>query len=484
MAGFAFLADLFLKSLIVLGVIGALRVILRNRPAALRHYAGTILFLGLLLLPPTAFILPAWRIPDISLPFISSHEWTSTQFPLLSDGLIFASITPGDEEPTRISSAGLWWSCRAWIFVIYLIGVGLILVRWLIGVTKVLLAGRSSHRLTGLMWGDTQKALWRELGGQRKVELRRSPGLQTPVTFGLWSPVVLLPLTCTAWEDGRRRRVLLHEFAHVARMDCGTKMLIQIVCGIFWFNPLVWAIARKLQLDAEYACDSMVLASDTRASDYADDLLYFARLQTVGGYGPALAIALRQTQLTDRLQMILNQQRNHRPMARVSKVCIAAILLAIVVPLSLARFYDSPDAGMSNTAAHDWAGSLDRAELDRGRPEANTTWQYNNMTRPVNPHAMSSPNAATAADRGPGSILHNGQNRSTAPRAQEQLGDRTDPPQRSYNLVKNTQYTYVKSVQHNYVKTTQYNYVKTTQTTVTNNNLKTTPATVTTTMNP
>ena len=70
-----------------------------------------------------------------------------------------------------------------------------------------------------------------------------------PMTWGLLRPKLLLPADSDRWSDERRRLVIRHELAHVERRDYLTNLITQFVCALYWFNPLVWLVARQLRVE-------------------------------------------------------------------------------------------------------------------------------------------------------------------------------------------------------------------------------------------
>ncbi len=79
------------------------------------------------------------------------------------------------------------------------------------------------------------------------------------MTCGAWHPVLLLPDAAENWPLERRRVVLLHELAHIKRLDWLTQTLAYIAGSLHWFNPLVWLAARRMRVEREQACDDLVL---------------------------------------------------------------------------------------------------------------------------------------------------------------------------------------------------------------------------------
>jgi beta-lactamase regulating signal transducer with metallopeptidase domain len=98
----------------------------------------------------------------------------------------------------------------------------------------------------------------------------------SPVTWGLWRPVILMPAASSAWSCTERDAALAHERAHVARRDWAVHLAVWAVCAVFWFHPLVWWARRALIREAEHAADDAALATGVRPSEYAALLLSFS----------------------------------------------------------------------------------------------------------------------------------------------------------------------------------------------------------------
>ena len=172
------------------------------------------------------------------------------------------------------------------------------------------------------------------LGIRRPVRLLRSRSQGVPLAFGTRCPFIVIPDIADQWTDDRRRAVLLHELAHVARQDCLTQSVAFGACALYWFHPAFWWVAGRLRVERELACDDRVIAAGSSPRDYAGHLLEIA--YSLGGRtAPALAVTMaRPRQLEGRMLAALDDRRNRTvPPARFVAVVVAAAA-AILLPLA------------------------------------------------------------------------------------------------------------------------------------------------------
>ena len=84
---------------------------------------------------------------------------------------------------------------------------------------------RDAEPIVDAEWTDQVRDLAAKLGLMRRILLLRGARAAMPMTWGWIRPVVLLPAEADSWGVDRRRGVLLHELAHVKRLDCLTQAI-------------------------------------------------------------------------------------------------------------------------------------------------------------------------------------------------------------------------------------------------------------------
>lgn len=105
------------------------------------------------------------------------------------------------------------------------------------------------------------------------VKLRISDSVSSPVTYGFFKPVVLFPNQTFTNEEFNF--IATHECCHIKNKDIWIKLLTEIYCGIFWWNPLVYLLKKDLSFCLELRCDKRVTSklSENRCTVYYEVLV-------------------------------------------------------------------------------------------------------------------------------------------------------------------------------------------------------------------
>jgi WD40 repeat protein/beta-lactamase regulating signal transducer with metallopeptidase domain len=369
--GAAVLADASVKSAVVLLAAAIATKFLRQAPAAVRHRVWSLGLSGALVMPLLSWIVPHMRLPLLP-PKAAPAEMASesggaapTELPgevvaidsMLRDaneeirGMKAAPFLETAASPEDLSAAqtalldsrrdaGLLASsqmaapldARVYVLGLWMAGLAMVLAPLAagFGVNRLLL--RKSRRLTQARWRRLIAELSARIGLTRTVATFESPQPVVPMTWGLLRPMILVPEDWRDWPQERQRCVLLHELAHVKRLDVVFQIIGRLAAALYWFNPLVWFAVRQLRIERELACDDCVLASGERATDYARELLTIAKLYRLRPLAVGAAMA-HSARLDQRVLRILDQARSHMPMspgeARSLFITVAVVVLGV-----------------------------------------------------------------------------------------------------------------------------------------------------------
>jgi len=175
-------------------------------------------------------------------------------------------------EPAWKAWAG-WWEGRllpAWL------GGALLAAMWM-----------CARNLAGLFWlhargvpaggnitiaGDALTDLLR----MKRGTYRLVPGLASPLLTGWFRPRLWLPPDAAQMAEPQVRAILHHELAHHRRKDLQWQALASLACAIWWWNPFVWSLRKRLRNEAELAADEAVVSGSGLAADYAELLVRVA----------------------------------------------------------------------------------------------------------------------------------------------------------------------------------------------------------------
>ena len=165
-----------------------------------------------------------------------------------------------------------------------------------------------------------------------EVRFLRAATDTMPMTWGWRRPVVLLPSSFRKWDRERQTVTIQHELAHIKRSDWLTQTLAQLVGALYWFHPLVWLGLRRMRIEADRACDDMVLRAGVKASSYAGHLLEVAREFRRAGLRPWVAIAMAwPSTLDQRVHYVLDSAVERAGLGRRGQLAAALGVAALVL---------------------------------------------------------------------------------------------------------------------------------------------------------
>ncbi len=141
------------------------------------------------------------------------------------------------------------------------------LVLWLIGCTILAAHFISSYFGAWKDMGESKpledaeylESCIAEQGFCRKILLRSKSGMLSPMTWGIFRPVIYFPSDFDREDKTLTRLVLLHECGHIRYFHSLLKLWNMCLICAYWYNPIVWIMFFKFERDLEISADRYAL---------------------------------------------------------------------------------------------------------------------------------------------------------------------------------------------------------------------------------
>ena len=165
------------------------------------------------------------------------------------------------------------------------------------------------------------------------VRFALSRRIDVPMVIGWLRPVILIPISAIAGLTPQQLDALiLHELAHIRRLDTVTNILLVAVETILFYHPAVWWVSRHVRIEREHCCDDFAVAACGDAVMYVEALTSLETWKAAG----RMALAANGGKLKDRVARLLNAPAES-PRFSLSAVMGLALLGLVVASVALAQ---------------------------------------------------------------------------------------------------------------------------------------------------
>lgn len=298
----------------VLALVYALIDRMTRRSAARIRYAIAMIALALMPVMALATLMEQTRLTVHVAGAAGEHEVAASQLGALHAVVIrdLPVVAP------VVTHSELWiaWNANRilpWLDLAWVVGVVLLAVRAVGGWLQLERLRRNARCAIP----EAVEASFRRLLGRlkvgRRVVLRISDEVISPLAMGAWRTVVVLPLAAVMQlEPAQLEAVLAHELAHVRRWDYLCNLLQTAIECLLFFHPAVWWLSRQTRDLREVCCDEVAARSCADPMIYAEALLRLeeqrAKEQREARYEMAMALdGNRGGNLLARVRWILGE---------------------------------------------------------------------------------------------------------------------------------------------------------------------------------
>ena len=196
------------------------------------------------------------------------------------------------------------------------------------------------------VWRQRLRELAARVGVSAPVALLESSLAQAPMVIGALRPAILLPVgLLSGLPPAQVEAILLHELAHVRRLDYLVNLMQSAVESLLFYHPAVWWVSALMRTERENCCDDAAVRVQGDAREYAKALVVLEQLRSAGREP---APAATGGNLMNRIRRLLSQPR--RPRSAAGLIVSGALVAALLSTIAIAQQQQPGDGATTESA--------------------------------------------------------------------------------------------------------------------------------------
>jgi len=254
---------------------------------------------------------------------LGKYEWLSTTALQITPLMLPAIIHEINEPANRLYFTIAQY--MPYITMLYVVGL-------VFNTLKLSLAWNSIYRIrqnsSDAGFENTIIRLSQQLKISKFVKVAFSEWVDVPCVTGFVRPIILLPLSITTYLSTKEvEAILLHELAHVKRIDYLLNFIQQVIGILLFFNPFARLVGKIINQERENCCDDVVVHATGSPIIYAQALLKLEENKQ-HQWQLALAAATKKYELLNRIERIM-KTKTHNVNIRPIIITTLALTCAI-----------------------------------------------------------------------------------------------------------------------------------------------------------
>lgn len=225
-----------------------------------------------------------------------------------------------------------YWQISGWLWLAGMIL--LFIIKTIRYIHFIILMHNSSEPVSDKKILYLYERVAKELKIHNRPMLKISNCLASPVLTGICKPIIYLTENTLSWEETSLYYVLRHELMHYKRQDLMYKWCCDLIICVHWFNPMVYIMNRRINIQCEVSCDEAVARDLSKEEKLAyGTVLITAVSENRKNYYPILSSSLYEDKKSIKMRMeaiIMSKQSS-------KKTIIISTIVTII--LCIASFW-------------------------------------------------------------------------------------------------------------------------------------------------
>ncbi|MCP4452960.1 MAG: hypothetical protein GY809_15975, partial [Planctomycetes bacterium] len=356
-------------------VIWGLVSLCHGKSAHLRYLLWAVILVKCLL--PPVFTIPVAVLPGpvVTSPVVEPAEGPAESSvlqtanspvlqavePVVTTSVDLSTMTPSPVIELQVPDRAAWWrtlETRQRVLLVWGAGVVVILLGTCVRAMRFAGTLRRSRVEIDDVLSQKIGDLSQRFRPGLTVQAYQLEGTGQPFVWGIFKGAIYLPANfCQTSTEHKRCSVLLHELAHVARLDPLVNFIQIVTQALYWFHPLVWVANKKIRAEREKCCDEIAIARfDTTPKEYGSAIVdtltqeYESRMAV-----PTLAVAGPVKNIEDRIRTIMRPGKQFYSQPTFKALAIILVLAVVTIATAVAlteRTYDAKDDVLHHIEGH------------------------------------------------------------------------------------------------------------------------------------
>ena len=180
-----------------------------------------------------------------------------------------------------------------------------------------------------------------ELGIKRKIKIWYAHHISSPVTFGYFKPIILLPLALMSkLSVAETEALILHELTHIKNNDFLFNWFLIVSEHLYYFNPFIKRICNQIRWERELRCDLQVLDYNYNEITYAESLFKVAVPMQSNSSGIFLAAVSNRFSLLKRIEFFTSSKQIKTKPSRIQQITFSFSMLTLVLMLTTIVYFN------------------------------------------------------------------------------------------------------------------------------------------------
>ena len=182
---------------------------------------------------------------------------------------------------------------------------------------------------------ESEAILKNIIGSDECVHVYRLPLINDPMVAGT-KPYIFLPLKSEFDVPPEELSVfLLHEWKHYVDKDYYTDIIADVICAVFWWNPLVYVLRSNLSFAIELKCDHYAV-SKTGIDNFMNaiyrlgGLLQMIKNKPKNNAMSGLSLVGKRYEAADRIKALQMYEDSPRK-RKWANLCVCVVMVALLV---------------------------------------------------------------------------------------------------------------------------------------------------------